>query len=171
MIMWHRTFRVAACIAICASAAIFLMSNDAEADFGSVSTAAAAVSSTRCPGPIYQYDGHPIGVPAIVPRSDCTPSFTRHDVIDYLRTHPFPNKGIDPKGLLTVTEVAFIPVQDIPDSRRLGSFDLPRGAIVCYVELHGPVIYTSLATAPSSHITTVYVVFDARSGNLLASGG
>lgn len=163
----------AACIVVCVSAVFVLLFAVAAAhrDGKQVAAPTSAVLSVRCPGPAYQSSGHPIGVPAILPRNDCTPSFTRQDVVAYLRTHPFPNKGIAPDGLLTVTEVAFMPVQALPALDHDGTFGLPGSAMVCYVALHGTVTYTSLAAAPTMHTATVYVVFDAHSGNLLASGG
>ncbi len=54
---------------------------------------------------------------------------------------------------------------------RVDDLNLPGDAVVCYVELRGPVLFTSLAANPGQQTATVYEVFDARTGNLLASGG
>jgi hypothetical protein len=111
------------------------------------------------------------GTPAITPRNSCTPSFTAQDVLDFTRDHGFFNKGITPVGPLTVIEVWFVTVRDGHGRVQVDDLNLPSDVVVCYVELCGPVLFTSLAADSRQRTATVYEVFDARTGNLLASGG
>lgn len=49
-----------------------------------------------------------MGVPAITPRNDSTPSFTVDDVLAYERTHPFSATRLTAVGKTTVIKVLLI---------------------------------------------------------------
>ena len=121
-----------------------------------------AVSAPGAPGGI-------IGLPAITPRNDCTPSFTEQDVRDYLQRH---------KVLITaphappttVTLVQFMTSAEV--SQRLHGEDtgLADDAIVCYVELSGEFMPESLPVGVTPHPSSVgFLILDAHSGNILVS--
>jgi hypothetical protein len=131
----------------------------------------APLVATECPGPLYLLNGSRPGTPAITPRNSCTPSFTAQDVLDFTRNHGFFNKGITPVGPLTVIEVWFVTVRDGHGRVQVDDLNLPGDAVVCYAELRGPVLFTSLPADSRQRTATVYEVFDARTGNLLARGG
>ena len=131
-----------------------------------------SVATVTCPGA----PTGTIGVPAIHPRNDCTPSFTEQDVRDYFRSHPDLGRIGRIDGL-TITRILFTTSHD---GRRLiggDSVGLPDDAIVCYVEMHGIMVarpQTALPGSsthqPSSVEATVWVVFDAHTGNELDVG-
>lgn len=124
-------------------------------------------AKTVCPGTLYKPFGHVIGLPAITPRNDCTPSFTVQDVTTFERAHPAGNNRMTPIGTPKLTKVLFITSAEA--SKRLGntSIGLPDDALVCVVELYGPYrVYPPMGPV-SEHTGTMYEVFDAHTGNLL----
>jgi hypothetical protein len=133
--------------------------------------------STICPGPSSPVDG----VPAIRPSNDCTPSFTEQDARSYLAANlEFALVDLQsglPKGVTFVdrpqiVSIRFLSTRDLNLSR---DPDAPAwqlsDRVVCYVALHGAFFPIHV---PSSlrHLIfhSVYIVFDAHSGNVLGTG-
>jgi hypothetical protein len=131
-----------------------------------------------CPGPspVPAYNGPdapPLGLPAITPRNDCTPSFTAQDVLDYENTHPFTTRRTEPVGKPTITKIWFITSAEASGQMAGESTGLSDVTLVCYVEFYGT--FRSYAPVPGSkpmeHTGTGSQVFDAHTGNLLVAGG
>lgn len=140
-------------------------STSSTASTGSIEVATAA--KTVCPG---TQSGQAMGLPAITPRNNCTPSFTVQDVVDYERAHPFSNHRMTPVGAPKLTKVLFITSAEA--SKRMGNvwIGLPDDALVCFVELSGTYRFSPPMGPASEHTGTMHQVFDAHTGNLLVSG-
>lgn len=121
-----------------------------------------AVSAPGAPGGI-------IGVPAITPRNNCTPSFTEQDVRAYLQSHQV--VGTAPHAPpTTVTLVQFMTSAEV--SQRLHGVDtgLADDAIVCYVELSGEFMPYRFPLGVTPHPSSFgRLILDAHSGNILVS--
>ena len=121
-----------------------------------------------CPGP----PASALGIPAITPRNDCTPSFTVQDVLDYENTHPFAAMRVEAVGKPTITKVWFI-TSGVASQQMSGeSTGRSDDALVCYVELHGAFRTGSAPGGePTEHTGIAVQIFDAHTGNLLVDGG
>jgi hypothetical protein len=126
-----------------------------------------------CPGAPQRAPGDPgapggiIGVPAITPRNDCTPSFTEQDVRAYLQTHQelIPAPHAPPT---TVTLVQFMTSAEASQRMDGESIGLADDAIVCFVELSGEFMPYSVPPGVTPHLSSVGIlVLDAHSGNIL----
>jgi hypothetical protein len=103
------------------------------------------------------------GIPAIPPRADAPiggPAFTAADVNAYLATRP-PAYAVGPA---VVNRVEFLPAQQV--EAKLGTMsNRPPEHLLCLVTLTG-----DFGTIAGVKLTTGYLVFDARTGNLLIEG-
>jgi len=125
-------------------------------------------AQATCPGPT----SSTLGVPAITPRNDCTPSFTVQDVLDYESAHPFATMRSEPVGKPTITKIWFITSAEASGQMAGESIGLSDDAVVCYVEFHGTFrSYGPPGSKPVEHTGTGVQVFDAHTGNLLVEGG
>jgi hypothetical protein len=130
-----------------------------------------------CPGPspVPAYNGPdapPLGGPAIAPRSDCTPSFTAQDVLDYENAHPFGAMRVQAVGKPKITKIWFITSAEASGQMQGESTGLFDDALVCYVEFYGTFhVYGPPGSKPGEHTGTAVQVFDAHTGNLLVEGG
>jgi hypothetical protein len=127
-----------------------------------------------CPGPTSRTTD--IGLPAIHPRIDCTPSFTHQDVRDYV-AHGLRGLGMlraQVVGRPTVTRVVFLTLGDL--DRALGVLDARHtDMLVCYVGLRGTFLSSdglALPGTPSTPSSTsaAFIAFDAHTGNSFAYG-
>jgi hypothetical protein len=118
-----------------------------------------AVSDPGAPGGI-------IGLPAITPRNDCTPSFTEQDVRAYLTSHQVLETAPHAPPT-TVTLVQFMTSAEASQRMDGESIGLADDAIVCYVELSGEFLPTWGPTAPLHPSSVGILVLDAHSGNIL----
>jgi hypothetical protein len=124
-------------------------------------------AQATCPGP----SSSTLGLPAIAPRNDCTPSFTAQDVLDYEDAHPFATKGAEPVGKPKIIKVWFITSAEASGQMHGESTGLSDDALVCYVEFYGT-FRTGFAPGvkPTERTGAATQVFDAHTGNLLVSG-
>jgi hypothetical protein len=113
-----------------------------------------------------------LGVPAISPHNDCTPSFSAQDVIDYENTHPFATRRTEPVGKPKITKIWFVTSAEASGQMAGESTGLSDAALVCYVEFYGT-FRTGLAPGgePTERTGAASQVFDAHTGNLLVAGG
>ncbi len=121
--------------------------------------------ATRCPGAPQSS----LGLPAITPRNDCTPSFTEQDVRDYVSQGVSLGK-IAVIGQPTVTRVTFMTASDASRMLHGEYIGLPDDAIVCYVELSGTFRVDAPFGAHPADSHTAELIFDAHSGNLIITG-
>jgi hypothetical protein len=124
-----------------------------------------------CPGAPQVSPGNPpgvvLGMPAITPRNDCTPSFTEQDVRAYLQTHQELIQAPDAPPA-TVTLVQFMTSAQASQRMHGESIGLADDAIVCYVELSGEFMPRSYPPGFTPHPSSVGIlVIDAHSGNIL----
>jgi hypothetical protein len=130
-----------------------------------------------CPGPspVPAYNGPdapPLGAPAIVPRNDCTPSFTAQDVLGYENTHPFAAMRVEAVGKPKITKIWFITSAEASGQMHGESIGIPDDALVCHVELYGTFRTGSAPGGqPTERPGAASQVFDAHTGNLLVAGG
>jgi hypothetical protein len=125
-------------------------------------------AQVMCPGP----PSSALGIPAIAPRNDCTPSFTVQDVLDYESAHPFATRRTEAVGKLTITKIWFITSAEAGQQMSGESVGIPDGALVCYVEFYGTFrTGSSPGGEPTERTGTATQVFDAHTGNLLVAGG
>jgi len=113
------------------------------------------------------------GVPAISPRTNGTPAFTVADVKQFIKIHGFVGGHTVPGVRLTVTKILFIASQQASALMQGESTDRPPGTLVCYVQLHGPFVFSNASVPPRMPIPvyqTGVMVFDAHTGNLLVWG-
>lgn len=109
------------------------------------------------------------GVPAITSQAASAPgepAFTTDDVLDFLRTNPFPyqRKGSEDP---VVELIEFLTAREA--GARIGStIQVPGDTLVCLVTLRGDFAVFDNPSEPPLHASeTGYYVFDATTGNLL----
>ena len=113
--------------------------------------------------------GGTIGLPAITPRNNCTPSFTEQDVQAYLHRHQVLATAPHAPNT-TVTLIQFMTSAEV--RQRLHGVDtgLADDAIVCYVELSGEFMPYSVPPGVTPHPSNLgRLILDAHSGNILVS--
>lgn len=149
----------------------YTMHTQAQGDSGSYPGLNGAVS-VSCPGPSDSVSSQ--GVPAIQPRTDCTPSFTQQDVRDFL-AHLVSLGKIDIVGQPTITRVVFLTIGDL--GRASGDSEwganYPDGLLVCYAELSGTFSVSGPPGPPDDTArsnSAAFIVFDAHTGNQFAEG-
>lgn len=131
------------------------------------------------PSPSETIYAYPPGVPAIVPITStadiAVAGFGAADVEQYLGRHPlFTTVG---SGGGTIGKILFITAAAASTLLRGESIGRPDNALVCYVEIQGP-LSTADITFPSGSepkgtpvpAQTGVLVFDAQTGNLLLQG-
>ena len=125
-------------------------------------------AQVTCPGP----SSSALGLPAIAPHNDCTPSFTAQDVLDYENTHPFAAMRVEAVGKPKITKIWFITSAEASGQMHGESTGLSDDALVCYVEFYGTFRTGSAPGGePTERTGTASQVFDAHTGNLLVAGG
>jgi hypothetical protein len=126
--------------------------------------------TTVCPGKPQYAKGSSrlvlLGVPAIVPRNDCTPSYTAQDVVAYVNQGLHLGK-IAVVGRPTVTRVLFTTSRHAGELMQGQSVGLADDAVVCYVELSGTFTGGSAPGVTPTVTHTAAIVFDGHSGNML----
>ena len=79
-----------------------------------------------------------IGLPAIAPHNDCTPSFTARDGASTSEnTHPFAAMRVEAVGKPKITKIWFITSAEASGQMHGESTGLSDDALVCYVEFYG----------------------------------
>jgi len=116
----------------------------------------------------------PRGFPAITPRlapgDPREPAITEQDVIAYVLAHPASGTGrIQTDGPLTVERVEFLPARDVH-----ARLDVASGraddAPLCLVTVHGAFTLHGMRGMAPLHGTTVFQVYDAKTGHFLLQG-
>jgi hypothetical protein len=114
------------------------------------------------------------GTPAIQPRSASIPSFTEHDVRDYLSRGVSLGK-IEALGQPTITQVAFTTIRELDRAcgERYFEANYPADLPICYVELSGTFRVfgpPGLGASPGASISTAFILIDACTGNVFVIG-
>lgn len=113
-----------------------------------------------------------LGLPAIRPTRNVTggqtPTFTVKDVEQYVATGTIGPK-ISANGPSKVVNVQFLPAQQVEALLKTTTASMPPDRLLCVAELSGNYTISGppSAVAPSTTFTTVYLVFDAQTGNLV----
>jgi len=113
----------------------------------------------------------PRGFPAITPRLTSSkptePAITEQDVIDYVLAHPVTGTGrIQTDSPITVERVEFLPASDVHarlDTVSGRSDEAP----LCLVTVHGSFTLHGMRGMAPLHGTTVFQVYDAKTGYFL----
>lgn len=115
----------------------------------------------------------PVGQPAIQPKAQVsnlsTAAFTSQDVIEWAKSNPPVGKRISSNTPFTVEKVEFLTSQDIANRLSRSDLGFPSNKLLCYVTIRGTFTISS-PFSKAKTINTMYLVFDAQSGNLLISG-
>ncbi len=111
-----------------------------------------------------------IGLPAIIPHLKNTPTFTKGDVVKYIRTHRLMYSSSDLASPIIVTQITFLTSRAV--SKRLNgeTTGVPDDELLCFAELRGIFNFPD-ASGSSVRYAKAYIVFDAITGNLLMEGG
>jgi hypothetical protein len=114
------------------------------------------------------------GRPAIQPRSASIPSFTEHDVRDYLSRGMSLGK-IRVLGQPTITQIVFTTIRELDRAcgERYFEANYPADLPICYVELSGTFSVfgpPGLGAAPAASTSTAFILIDARTGNVFVTG-
>ena len=107
----------------------------------------------------------PQGIPAIKPTKSGIPAFTVNDVRNYMQSHPLAGNTKS-----TVTGIDFLSSTEISRLLRGESTGFPASQLLCYAQLKGTF---SFSGPPGTTVTfqTGFMLFDAKSGNLITIGG
>jgi len=114
----------------------------------------------------------PLGLPAITPKvvsnSPSVAAFVESDVRAYFTNHQL--LGATTNNPITVQSVEFLTTDAV--NRRLNTtVDQPTAKLLCLVKLSGDFVPHGPPGSSPAHETTAYVIFDARTGNLLTEIG
>jgi hypothetical protein len=110
-----------------------------------------------------------LGVPAIQPTQKGLPTFTRDEVIAFLKKNGVAHV-INGKTNFTVVRIDFISSKEASNRLHGESIGVPDQAQVCYVELAGSFVFPGPDNT-SGKFPRAIEIFDAQTGNLLLSGG
>ena len=116
----------------------------------------------------------PQGVPAITPRLTSSkptePAITEQDVIAYVLAHPVSGtRKIQTDGPLTVERVEFLSARDV-HARLNATSGRADDAPLCLVTVRGTFTLHGMRGMTPLHGTTVFQVYDAKTGHLLLHG-
>jgi hypothetical protein len=114
------------------------------------------------------------GRPAIQPRSASIPSFTEHDVRDYLSRGVSLGK-IELLGQPTIIQVAFTTIRELDRAggERYFEANYPADLPIRYVKLSGTFRVfgpPGLGAAPGASISAAFILIDACTGNVFVTG-
>lgn len=141
---------------------------------GSDSSQQPSTAHPPTPRPLAQLSTHqPLGSAAITPHLNAAdpakPAFTSEDAEKWAAAHSvFRMMSTGPR---TVVQVTFTTSAELSKIFSGASIGLADDALVCYVKLHGQFTASAPAGSPPNILTTVYEVFDARTGNFIMAYG
>jgi len=114
--------------------------------------------------------GFPAITPQIVSSNPTEPAITEQDVIDYVLAHPVPGTGkIRTDGPITVERVEFLPARDV-HARLNAASGRSDEAPLCLVTVRGSFTLHGMRGMAPLHGTTVFQVYDAKTGYFLLQG-
>jgi hypothetical protein len=110
------------------------------------------------------------GYAAIQPYLDTIPAFTEEDVKQYMTTHPICYGDITPVGESKLAPILYTTREEVAAMLAM-VLDASQNTVF-YAELLGTFQFFG-GPAPGRRITfhTLFAVFDAQTGNLVAEGG
>lgn len=128
------------------------------------------------PVPITSRPSHPLGIPAIKPRTALAtrngPRFTDADVRDYLAAHPLILEAAPGTPTPIVKSIQFVTAAQASAMMQGESIGLPDTSSVCvvivqgvFISSYGPPTFNN--SGASASVTTKTLIFDAQTGNLL----
>lgn len=144
---------------------------------------AQVVQSTPTPAPITNDDaglptppgpGYAVGLPAIKHvGSGTTP--TSNEVKKFVLGHKFPLDATATGKPTAILDIEFITANAASAKMQGESVGLPATAMVIYVKVHGPFVFSAMSLPPGTksgpiHTQDAVEVFDAATGNILLAG-
>jgi len=142
----------------------------AEGDFALVATAMPQPVPTETPqAPPAEIQGARAIQPTIPSAAPGIPTFSVQDVLTYVAAHPASGGKISAVGTPTIESVAFLASHDVAARIDHGT-GLPDDHLLCLVTLQGTfAVPAPPGTTARPTASIQYLVFDARTGNLLSA--
>lgn len=142
----------------------------AEGDFTLAATAMPQPVPTETPqAPPAEIQGARAIQPTILDAAPGLPTFGVNDVLTYVAAHPASGGKISAVGTPTIESVEFLASRDVAARIDHGT-GLPDDHLLCLATLHGTfAVPAPLGTKARPTASIQYLVFDARTGNLLSA--